>query len=113
MSAIARTKAAVQQRLTGPAIRQYNQMFALVEQQAPKEKVVVTTRLTNIGVELLTAWHARLLVFRQPAGLLGRRQHGAGRSRTSTPSPGRRALPTANRDRALSGPIPVFASCGF
>jgi Mce-associated membrane protein len=59
----ARTKAAAQQLLTGPAIRQYNQLFALVEQQAPKEKLVVTTRVTNIGVELLTSGQARLLVF--------------------------------------------------
>jgi len=59
----ARTKAAAQQLLTGPAIRQYNQLFALVEQQAPKEKLVVTTRVTNIGVELLNGGQARLLVF--------------------------------------------------
>jgi Mce-associated membrane protein len=59
----AKTKAAAQQLLTGPAIRQYNQLFALVEQQAPKEKLVVTTRVTNIGVELLTAGQARLLIF--------------------------------------------------
>ena len=59
----ARTRAAAQQLLTGPAIRQYNQLFALVEQQAPKEKLVVTTRVTNIGVELLTGGQARLLVF--------------------------------------------------
>jgi Mce-associated membrane protein len=59
----ARTRAAAQRLLTGPAIRQYNKLFALVEQQAPKEKLVVTTRVTNIGVELLTGGHARLLVF--------------------------------------------------
>jgi Mce-associated membrane protein len=59
----ARTKTAAQQLLTGSAIRQYNQLFALVQQQAPKEKLVVTTRVTNIGVELLTAGQARLLVF--------------------------------------------------
>jgi Mce-associated membrane protein len=59
----ARTKAAAQQLLTGPAIRQYNQLFALVQQQAPKEKLVVTTRVTNIGVELLTGAQARLLIF--------------------------------------------------
>jgi len=59
----ARTKAAAQQQLTGPAIRQYNQLFAIVEQQAPKEKLIVTTRVTNIGVELLTGAQARLLVF--------------------------------------------------
>lgn len=58
-----RTKAAAQELLTGAAIRQYNQLFALVESQAPKEKLVVTTRVTNIGVELLAGGRARLLVF--------------------------------------------------
>jgi Mce-associated membrane protein len=59
----ARTKSAAQRLLTGPAIRQYNQLFALVQQQAPREKLVVTTRVTNVGVELLTGGSARLLVF--------------------------------------------------
>jgi Mce-associated membrane protein len=59
----ARTKAAAQRLLTGPAIRQYNQLFALVQEQAPKEKLVVTTRVTNVGVELLTGGRSRLLMF--------------------------------------------------
>jgi Mce-associated membrane protein len=59
----ARTKAAAQHLLTGLAIRQYNQLFGLVQQQAPKEKLVVTTRVTDIGVELLTGARARLLIF--------------------------------------------------
>jgi Mce-associated membrane protein len=59
----ASTRTAAQKLLTGPAIRQYNQLFALVQQQAPKEKLVVTTRVTNIGVELLTGANARLLIF--------------------------------------------------
>ena len=59
----ARTKAAAQRLLTGPALRQYNQLFALVQLQAPKEKLVVTTRVTNVGVELLTGGRSRLLVF--------------------------------------------------
>ena len=59
----ARTKAAAQGLLTGPAIAQYNQLFALVERQAPKEKLVVTTRVTNVGVELLTGGRSRLLIF--------------------------------------------------
>jgi Mce-associated membrane protein len=59
----ARTKAAAQQVLTGPAIRQYNRLFALVQQQAPAEKLIVSTRVTDIGVELLTGTRARLLVF--------------------------------------------------
>jgi Mce-associated membrane protein len=59
----ARTKAAAQRLLTGPAIRQYNQLFSLVQQEAPKEKLVVTTRVTSIGVELLTGGRSRLLIF--------------------------------------------------
>jgi Mce-associated membrane protein len=58
-----RTRVAAQGLLTGPAIREYDQLFALVEQEAPKEKLVVTTRVTSIGVELLTPGRARLLVF--------------------------------------------------
>jgi Mce-associated membrane protein len=58
-----RTRAAAQGLLTGPAIRQYDQLFALVERDAPAEKLVVTTRVTNVGVELLTGGRARLLVF--------------------------------------------------
>lgn len=58
-----RTRAAAQGLLTGPAIRQYDQLFALVERDAPAEKLVVTTRVTNIGVELLAGGRARLLVF--------------------------------------------------
>ncbi len=59
----ARTRAAAQLLLTGAAIRQYNALFALVERQAPAEKLVVTTKVTNIGVEFLTGDSARLLVF--------------------------------------------------
>jgi Mce-associated membrane protein len=75
----AATKAAAQRLLTGPAIRQYDQLFALVEQQAPKEKLVVTTRVTNVGVELLTAGRARVLVFanqQDTAGGTGRSSYG-------------------------------------
>ena len=59
----ARTRAAAQSLLTGAAMRQYNALFALVERQAPREKLVVTTRVTNIGVEFLTGGRARVLVF--------------------------------------------------
>jgi Mce-associated membrane protein len=59
----ARTKAAAQRLLTGQAIRQYDQLFALVQREAPKEKLVVTTKVSDIGVELLTGDRARLLVF--------------------------------------------------
>ena len=59
---VGKTREAAQGLLTGAAIRQYDQLFALVEQQAPKEKLVVT-KVTTVGVELLTGDRARLLVF--------------------------------------------------
>jgi Mce-associated membrane protein len=59
----ARTRASAQRLLTGPAIRQYDQLFALVERQAPKQKLVVTTKVTSVGVELITGGRARVLVF--------------------------------------------------
>ena len=57
------TREAAQQLLTGAAIQQYNSLFALVRQQAPAEKLVVTTTVTNSGVELLTGDQARVLIF--------------------------------------------------
>ena len=75
----ARTRAAAQGLLTGPAIRQYNQLFAIVEQEAPKEKLIVTTRVTNIGIELLTGDRARVLVFanqQDSAGVTGKTSYG-------------------------------------
>jgi Mce-associated membrane protein len=59
----ARTRTAAQQLLTGAATSQYNQLFAIVQKQAPTAKLTVTTRVTNIGVELLTGDRARVLVF--------------------------------------------------
>jgi Mce-associated membrane protein len=59
----AATRRAAQSLLTGPAIRQYNTYFALVARDAPSQKLVVTTRVTNSGVELLSGNRARVLVF--------------------------------------------------
>ena len=59
----AATRRAAQSLLTGPAIQQYNTYFALVSRDAPAQKLVVTTRVTNSGVELLTGNRARVLVF--------------------------------------------------
>lgn len=59
----ATTKAAAQRLLTGPAIKQYDQLFKLVEQQAPAQHLVVTTNVTQVGVEFLGAGRARVLVF--------------------------------------------------
>ena len=57
------TRQAAQGLLTGPAIQQYNTYFALVTKDAPAQKLVVTTRVTNSGVELLTGNRVRVLVF--------------------------------------------------
>ena len=59
----AATRRAAQSLLTGPAIRQYNKFFALVVKDAPAQKLVVTTRVTNSGVEVLSGNRARVLVF--------------------------------------------------
>jgi Mce-associated membrane protein len=59
----AATRQAAQGLLTGPAIRQYDTYFALVAKDAPAQKLVVTTRVTNSGVELLDGNQARVLVF--------------------------------------------------
>jgi Mce-associated membrane protein len=57
------TRQAAQRLLAGPAIGQYNSLFALVQQQAPTEKLVVTTTVTNSGVEMLAGDQARVLIF--------------------------------------------------
>ena len=59
----AATRRAAQGLLTGPAVRQYNTLFALVTKNAPAQKLIVTTRVTNTGVEMLNGDRARLLVF--------------------------------------------------
>jgi Mce-associated membrane protein len=60
---VASTRRAAQQLLTGPAIRQYNQLFGLVQQEAPSQQLVLTTQVTSAGVELLIGNRARVLVF--------------------------------------------------
>jgi Mce-associated membrane protein len=57
------TRGAAQRLLTGSAIQQYNSLFALVQREAPAEKLVVITTVTNSGVELLTGNQARVLIF--------------------------------------------------
>jgi Mce-associated membrane protein len=57
------TRQAAQRLLTGPAIQQYDSLFALVQRDAPAEKLVVTTTVTNSGVELLNGDQARVLIF--------------------------------------------------
>jgi Mce-associated membrane protein len=57
------TEQAAAQVLRGPALDTYHQLFAQVRDQAPKQKLVLTTRVVNSAVQSLTGDHARLLVF--------------------------------------------------
>lgn len=59
----AKTRRDAQNLLTGQAISQYNQLFSLVQKDAPAQKLVVTTSVTNAGVEFLTGGLARVLIF--------------------------------------------------
>ncbi|MGW1226244.1 hypothetical protein [Streptomyces sp. NPDC001515] len=59
----AKSEAAVKKYLTGRAVGQHTDMLAAVRAQAPKQKLVLTTTVTESGVELLDGDRARLLVF--------------------------------------------------
>ncbi|MET9592589.1 hypothetical protein ABZY45_16765 [Streptomyces sp. NPDC006516] len=54
---------AVRTYLTGNAVEQHKEMLADVRAQAPKQKLVLTTTVTQSGVEHLDGDRARLLVF--------------------------------------------------
>jgi Mce-associated membrane protein len=58
-----KTQQAARTLLTGKAVCQYDQLFAVVRQHAPAQKLVVTVTVTNSGVALLTGDRARVLVF--------------------------------------------------
>ncbi|MEU5877716.1 hypothetical protein [Spirillospora sp. NPDC047279] len=60
---VAKTEKAAQELLTGKAVQQYNQLFSLVRQQAPTQKQVLTTTVTETAVKSLASDRARLLVF--------------------------------------------------
>ena len=59
----AKTSRAAASLLSGKARGQYNTLFRLVRQDAPQEKLVLTTTVTNAGVESLVGNRARVLVF--------------------------------------------------
>ncbi|MFF9688691.1 hypothetical protein [Streptomyces sp. NPDC014623] len=58
-----KSDAAARKHLTGKAVRQHEDMLADVRAQAPKQKLVLTTTVTQSGVELLDGDRARLLIF--------------------------------------------------
>ncbi|HEV2376810.1 MAG TPA: hypothetical protein VGS19_32135 [Streptosporangiaceae bacterium] len=75
----AKTKQAAQGILTGPAVQAYNRLFALVERNAPAERLIVTTKVVSSGVEFLTGGRARVLVFaNQQDSLAGTHQTSYG-----------------------------------
>jgi Mce-associated membrane protein len=60
---VAKTERAAREVLTGKAVEQYARLFALVREQAPQQKQVLTTTVTDSAVRSLTGGRARLLVF--------------------------------------------------
>ncbi|MFJ9682333.1 hypothetical protein ACIRP2_30410 [Streptomyces sp. NPDC101194] len=54
---------AVQSHLVGKAVRQHADMLAQVRAEGQKQKLVLTTTVTDSGVELLDGDRARLLIF--------------------------------------------------
>lgn len=59
----ARTDAAAKRLLTGKAVQQYAAMLADVRAQAPAQKLVLTTTVTDTGVETIDGDRAHVLVF--------------------------------------------------
>ncbi|MEU8096922.1 hypothetical protein [Streptomyces rubiginosohelvolus] len=59
----ARSDRAASTYLTGRAVRQHQDMLADVREQAPEQKLVLTTTVTGSGVEFLDGDRARLLIF--------------------------------------------------
>jgi Mce-associated membrane protein len=57
------TRAAAQRLLTGAAVREYDSLFKLVETDAPAQHLVLTTKVSSSGVELLEGDRARVLIF--------------------------------------------------
>lgn len=58
-----KAETAVTKYLTGKAVQQHADMLAEVREQAPKQKLVLTTTVTDSGVELLDGDRARLLIY--------------------------------------------------
>jgi Mce-associated membrane protein len=59
----ARTDTAAKRVLTGKAVQQYAAMIAQVKAAAPRQKLVLTTTVTDTGVEMIDGDRARVLVY--------------------------------------------------
>lgn len=58
-----KTERAAKDFLTGPAVGQYEQLFTTVKQQAPQQKLVLTTTVKSSGVTRLEGDRAQVLLF--------------------------------------------------
>ncbi|MGP9017356.1 nuclear transport factor 2 family protein [Streptomyces sp. BR1] len=59
----AKSETAAKTALTGAAVEQYRAMIAPVREQGPRQKLVLTTTVTDSGVEVVDGDRARALVF--------------------------------------------------
>jgi Mce-associated membrane protein len=57
------TARAVKDNLSGKALCEYDKLFGQVQKLAPEQKLVLTTRVREIGLTRLEGDHAQLLVF--------------------------------------------------
>ena len=60
---ISKTEQSARRLLTGSAGAEYEQLIGTVKQQAPQQKLVLTTTVVSAGVVMLQGDRARLLVF--------------------------------------------------
>ncbi|MEV4647566.1 hypothetical protein [Saccharopolyspora sp. NPDC049357] len=59
----AKTENAAKDLLVGSAVQKYDELFALVKQQAPQQQLIVTTTVKNSAVTRLEGDRAEVLVF--------------------------------------------------
>jgi Mce-associated membrane protein len=59
---VGKTEKAAQSLLTGAALCQYNALFKAIQQQAPSEKLVLTTTVTSKGLQMLQGDTARVVL---------------------------------------------------
>ncbi|GAA0504779.1 hypothetical protein GCM10011581_33610 [Saccharopolyspora subtropica] len=59
----AKTENAARELLIGPAVQRYDELFAVVKQQAPQQQLIVTTTVNNSAVTRLQGDRAEVLLF--------------------------------------------------
>ncbi|GAB3735602.1 membrane protein [Amycolatopsis oliviviridis] len=79
----AKSERAAKEVLTGPALGQYDQLFAQVRGLAAEQKLVVTSTPVVSGVKVLDGDRASLLVFLDQTGVRGDGQSSTGAAQLS------------------------------